>query len=221
MEARPVLWATIGVGLLTIGILGLIALPHGRIAVVLLALMVLAGCYSLTAVFAGFPLPRTRTEPFWRERTIRFRWPVDFPRRTFAAPTPEQLVGQLKERRVDELHKRVADRLTDLPLRREEVASFARVVDWALQKPLGAVLSGNAAVDVQALTERRPNTQLFHLTLIVREDPTSTNANFMGEVKSDQSLETLSECHRRLMRLVDEVRNDKDYWLGRSEHKQY
>jgi hypothetical protein len=91
----------------------------------------------------------------------------------------------------------------------------------AVQKPLGAVLSGNAASDVEALPDRRANNQLFHLPLLVREDPSSTNANFMGEVKSDQSLEMLSECHRRLMRLVAEVRNDKDYWLGRSDSRQY
>jgi hypothetical protein len=222
MESRPLLWATIGVGLLTIGILGLIALPHGVVVVVILALMVIAGSYSLLAVFAGFWLPQTRTEPFSRERTIRFQWPVAFPRRAVvAAPTPDRLAEQLRERRAKELEIRVADRLADLPLRREEIAGFARTVDWALRHPLGAVLTDNAALAVEVLPKVRPNTQLFHMTLIVRDSKTSTTGYFMAEVASDQSFETLSECHSRLLRLVDEVRVDKDYWLGRSHSKQY
>jgi hypothetical protein len=185
--------------------------------------MVLAGGYALIALFGGFWLPQTRTEPFTRERSVRFQWPVAFPRRAaVAAPTPDQLTEQLKERRAEELKKRVVDKLADLPLRREEIAGLARTVDWALRHPLGAILSGNAAVDVEVLPDkRRPNTQLFHLTLIVRDSKTSTTGYFMGEVVSDESFETLSECVSRLVRLVDEVRVDKDYWLGRSDSKQY
>lgn len=239
MEPRHSMWTGIGVGLLGVGILGLIALVvwaaqtqtqnlwldhRFQLAAAILTLIVCAGGYSLIAPFVGLPLPPTRSEPFWHGWSMHLQWPVAFgpaPIRKPLAPSPDQLAEQVKERRAAELHKEVTERFADLPLRRDEVDGLKRVVDWAVQEPLGAVLRGNAASDVEALLDRRANNQLFHMPLMVRKDPSSTSANFMGEVKSDQSLETLNECHRRLMRLVGEVRNDKDYWLGRSDSRQY
>jgi len=34
-------------------------------------------------------------------------------------------------------------------------------------------------------------------------------------------LGTLSDCLTILTRLIEEVRHDEDYWLGRSDHKRY
>jgi len=59
------------------------------------------------------------------------------------------------------------------------------------------------------------------MPLLVRADPNSTSQNHMGLVKADETLGTLLEVRKRLLRMVDEVRHDKDYWLGRSDTKRY
>jgi hypothetical protein len=89
VDLRHGMWTGIGIGATGLGALGLIAMytwswlagsgPHPqdlidnpafRTALFLLWIAVVAGLYALVAPFAGLPLPKTRTEPFWHRPVV-------------------------------------------------------------------------------------------------------------------------------------------------------
>jgi len=89
-----------------------------------------------------------------------------------------------------------------------------RVLWWAIYNPVVQFLTGNDAVDIQAKQERRANTQLWYM-------PLPMVGAYPKGLESDESLESLTECHKRLQRLIREVRYDEAYWLSRSDTRRY
>ena len=147
------------------------------------------------------------------------RWRLQPP--IFLAPTgstpPKSSLDPLLRRvhsRPDELRDFVAKRLADIPLRQHEIEMVAGVLWWAIYNPVEQFLTGNDAVDIKAKEERRVNTQLWYM-------PLPMVGAYPRGLESDQTLESLTECHKRLKRLIAEVRFDVPYWMSQSDTRRY
>jgi hypothetical protein len=105
------------------------------------------------------------------------------------------------------LYRLAAERLGDIPLRPYEVLIVGHILRDAIQSldnlPFASMQPGNEATDIQSTGERRRcsegiGEQMWHL-------PTSFKAYGAGIIRSDQTLDTLTDLHRRLMKLRREV----------------
>jgi hypothetical protein len=108
----------------------------------------------------------------------------------------------------------VAKRLADIPLRQHEIEMLEYVLWWAIYNPVDQFLTGNDAVDIKERPERRANTQRWYM-------PLPMVGAYPKGLESDETLESLGECYKRLQRLIREVRYDEAYWLSRSDTRRY
>jgi hypothetical protein len=88
------------------------------------------------------------------------------------------------------------------------------VLWWAIYNPVDQFLTGVDAVDIQAKQEIRPNTQLWYM-------PLPMVGAYPKGLETDQTLESLTECHKRLIRLIAEVRFDEPFWMSRSDTRRF
>jgi len=141
----------------------------------------------------------------------RVRWPLYRPRQIQPLST---VLGPPDADGDSELRRFLLSRFHDIPLRQHEIDMLQRVLWWAIENPLDQFLTGNDALDIGVKPERRPSTQLWHM-------PLPMVGAYPRGLESDESLSTLVDCHRRLNRLIEEVRHDEAYWLGRSKDRRF
>jgi hypothetical protein len=104
------------------------------------------------------------------------------------------------------LYRLAAERLSDIPLRPYEVLIVGHILRDAIQSldslPFTGMQPGNEATDIQSTGKRRQDItggeQMWHL-------PTTYKGFGNGTILSDQTLETLTDLHRRLMKLRREA----------------
>lgn len=93
-----------------------------------------------------------------------------------------------------------SQRLADIPLRRHEILAIIYVLREAIEDVDALPFSGIDAMDIKSREgERRSDVQVWYLPL------TTAKAYGEGVLRSDESLSTLTELHKRLMALRREV----------------
>jgi len=98
-----------------------------------------------------------------------------------------------------DLFRIATERLGDLPLRHHELLAIVHVLREAINNLDDLPFSGNDAADIQFRTEWRTDTQIWYLPL------TTAKAYGGGVIRSDETLSTLTEFHKRLLALRREV----------------
>jgi len=142
----------------------------------------------------------------------------DFARATNALMAETRLWGPLG--RPGELKRLVISRLEEFPLRGGEREALFGAVQWTLQNPLGHLFTPHDALDIPAKARQSESaTQRFHLPIAAYLPEYPLNPYILGDIESNEDIHTLTQVRGAILRLVDEVRRNEDYWTGRSDVK--
>lgn len=106
-----------------------------------------------------------------------------------------------RDRLETELRQTVGDRFGDLPLRESEIGALLHVLREAVTDLDNLPFTGNDDADIKPRSEPRKNTQVWYLPL------STAKAYGDGIIRSDETVETLKELHKRLLAVRREVWN--------------